>query len=124
MDGGGGMSDSKEPTPPEDSVSLADVLKTMKVSDMIDESEARLALVTVDHDANTIDFVGAWYTKEDPYWIPFRELGSVCAFLEWVRHVGEKDWVTKDHLYMFAQRYMVLVRNGILPSDFYSKGAK
>lgn len=116
------MTDKNDRPIPEDSVSLAEVLKTMKASDIIDKTEERLALVTVDMDAKTIDFVGAWYTPEDPYWIPFRELDSVVSFLEWVRHVGDKDWVTKDHLYMFAQRYMVLVRNGILPSDFYGKG--
>ena len=118
------MSDKTESNPPKDSVSLSEILETMKVSDIVDESENRLALVTIDMENKTIDFIGAWYTKEEPYWIPFSELQSVIQYLEWVRHIGDKEWITTDHLVVFAHRYMFLVRNEILPSAFYDQRRK
>lgn len=82
-------------------------------------------IVTIDMETRTIDLVDVartLYTESDPYWIGFDRLGSVEEFIDWLRHLAEKDWCTPQHLSEFAKRYQFLVRNGVVPDGFTSKG--
>lgn len=84
-----------------------------------------LELVQTDHASEWIAVFdpsdGATYTKDYPYRIRFSRLQSVCGFLDWMKHLGEKEWFTGLHARVFTMRYETLVRNGILPSRFYEE---
>ena len=80
-------------------------------------------LVEIDMENRTIDIVDkarVHYTTDNPYFIKFDQFKSVCDLFEWIRHLEKKTWFTMDHAVQLVGRYEFLVRNGELPSAFYS----
>lgn len=83
-------------------------------------------LVWVDTTTKTVDIIDlpngrGIYDRENPYFIRFEQLDSVCAFMRWLRHLAEKGWFTGMHVEQFSQCYELLLRNEIVPQRIYGK---
>lgn len=83
-------------------------------------------LVSVNTQSKTIDFIDlangrGTYDKQNPYFIRFNQLDSVCAFLWWLRHMCEKDWFTTAHVEQFSKCYESIMRNEMVPQEIHGK---